>query len=83
MSDYAEQEVVNVEFTWLMECERTLDDVVAKLGSAGIKIAPEERVVVARWLDMFSEGSRLPLRYRLMMLYGMLEASRETSCPAP
>jgi hypothetical protein len=72
-----EQEVFDVNFTWIVECERTLDDVIVKLADVGVAVKPEQRVVVARWLDLFSESSPVPLGYRLMMLRGMLEASDE------
>jgi hypothetical protein len=55
-----------------MACDRSLDDVMASLAGAGLKVAPWQRVVVSRWLDMFSDNSPIPLSHRLVMLRGML-----------
>ena len=71
-----EQEAFDVEFVWMMECERTLDEVVESLASAGLKVRPEQRHIVARWLDMFSQNSPIPLRERLAMLRGLLRSAR-------
>ena len=73
----ADQEAFDEAFETFVACEVTLDDVVEKLAAVGVVVAPEQRLVVARWLDLFSEGSPIPLGYRLMMLRGMLEASEE------
>jgi hypothetical protein len=80
LNDLFDDEEVGVEFTYIMECDVLLDDVVARLADVGVKIEPWQRVVVSRWLDMFSEHTCLPLKVRLAMLHGMLRGSR---CPAP
>jgi hypothetical protein len=61
-------------FEWIVECERLLDDVIEKLADAGLVLEPWQRVVVVRWLDMFSVGSPVPLSCRLATLRGMLSA---------
>lgn len=71
-----EQEAFDVEFTWMVECERTLDDVIANLRAVGLRVQPEQRHIVARWLDMFSQNSPIPLRERLAMLRGLLRSVR-------
>lgn len=71
----AEQQVFDDEFKHMVEAELALDDVIVKLKAANVPIEPEQRVVVARWLDMFSE--RLPLPVRLAALHGMLQASAD------
>lgn len=64
-------------FASLVECEKSLDDVIETLAGVGVKVKPEERLIVSRWLDMFSVNSPLPLGYRLGMLKGMLLAGEE------
>lgn len=71
-----EQEAANEEFAHIVECDRLLDDVIVKLSDAGVVIEPWQRMVVSRWLDLFSQ--RLPLMVRLALLHGMLRGSR---CP--
>lgn len=78
MSD-AEQEEFDTEFTWIMECDRLLDDVIRDLGLAGVKVLPGQRHVVNRWIEMFEDDSPIPLTHRMAMLRGMLASS----CPAP
>jgi hypothetical protein len=73
------QQVVDTEFTWMIECERSLDDVIRDLGAAGVRVMPDQRHTVNRWLEMFEDDSPIPLASRLAMLRGMLR----TSCPAP
>lgn len=73
------QEAVNTEFAWIMEQERLLDDVIRDLGFAGVRVMPDQRHTVNRWLDMFENDSPIPLASRLAMLRGMLRSS----CPAP
>jgi hypothetical protein len=68
------QEDVDEIFESILQCELLLDDVIVKLADVGIVIAPEQRMVVSRWLDMFSIRSPIPLGYRLSMLRGMLQA---------
>lgn len=69
-----EQEAFDVEFAWIMDCERKLDDVVENLAAAGLRVLPEQRHIVARWLDMFSMNSPIPMRERLAMLRGLLKS---------
>jgi len=65
---------VDEVFGWIAECDRTLDDVIAMLAAVGVEVTPEQRLVVSRWLDMFNEGSPVPLPSRLAMLKGMLQS---------
>ena len=71
-----EQAAFDTEFTYIMECERSLDDVVEKLASIGLRVKPGQRHLVARWLDMFSQNSPIPLSERLAMLRGLLRSGR-------
>jgi hypothetical protein len=73
------QNVVDTEFAWIMECDRLLDDVIRDLGLAGVKVPPDQRHTVNRWLEMFEDDSPIPLASRMAMLRGMLRSS----CPAP
>jgi hypothetical protein len=72
----AEQETVDVEFTWIVESERTLDDVIVKLAEVGITIEPWQRILVADWI--VQQQADVPLASRLAVLREML-----SSCPAP
>ena len=68
------QDDVDELFGWIVECDRSLDDVIVNLRAAGVKVEPEQRVVVSRWLDLFSADSPIPMGSRLAMLRGMLRA---------
>ena len=69
-----EQSAFDVEFTYIVECDRTLDDVIDKLAEVGVTVEPWQRGAVSRWLDMFSDGSPIPLEHRVSMLRGMLRS---------
>jgi hypothetical protein len=69
-----DQDDVDEVFASIVECDVLLDDVIVNLRAAGIKVEPEQRVVVSRWLDMFSADSPIPIGCRLSMLRGMLRA---------
>jgi hypothetical protein len=74
--EHSYQETVDVEFTWIVESERTLDDVIVKLADVGITIEPWQRILVADWIVQQQEN--IPLASRLAVLREML-----SSCPAP
>jgi hypothetical protein len=69
-----DQDDVDELFGWIVECDRSLDDVIVNLRAAGVKVEPEQRVIVSRWLDLFSADSPIPMGARLSMLRGMLRA---------
>lgn len=69
-----DQDDVDELFGWIVECDRSLDEVIACLAGAGIRVGQEQRMVVSRWLDLFSVDSPVPMGARLSMLKGMLAA---------
>lgn len=72
MSKQDEQEAANDVFDWMMRCDESLDEVIVSLRNAGVKVEDEQRGIVARWLDMFDDATRIPLRCRVAMLRGWL-----------
>lgn len=72
----AEQAAYDLDFAWIVECERTLEEVMMNLRAAGIDVSGDDRAVVAKWLEFFTERSAFPLECRLAMLRGMLRAER-------
>lgn len=73
-ADWTDDEVHEV-FDSMMKAELALDKLIRDLRRAGFPVDPCQRRVVARWLDMFDKGTKVPIRKRLALLRGMLEAS--------
>lgn len=74
MSSSEEQESFDEMFDVMMRVEDSLDDVIDSLRAAGVKVFPEQRGIVARWLDHFAIDTPVPIGIRVKLLREWLES---------
>ena len=69
MSEHEEdQEEFDAVFSWIVENEENIDDVIRKLKRAGVEVEDEQRPIVNHWLDGLGSNTKVPLPLRVMIL---------------